>query len=191
MPGGHTYHTRPMSQDWSRRRDIDLLADERVCLDFVIPLAEFPRLRPQLAQAEDSASGRVCFESVQGTPVAELTVSARVMLTCQRCLAAVEYWVESNGRVAMVADGVEAERAPGGLETILAPERRISVRDLVEEELLLALPLAPLHENPRCASAELSQPVDASAAESRGAEDRQRPFERLGELMKRRTRAEE
>jgi uncharacterized protein len=180
-----------MSQDWSRRRDIDLLADERVCLDFVIPLAELPRLRPQLAQAEGSASGRVCFEPVQRTPVAELAVSARVMLTCQRCLAAVDYWVDSKGRVAMVADGAEAERAPAGLETILAPERRISVRDLVEEELLLALPLVPLHENPRCAPAELSQPADAAAGESRGGEERQRPFERLGELLKRGTRAEE
>jgi uncharacterized protein len=184
LPGVPTYHTRPMSQDWSRRRDIDLLADERVCLDFVIPLAELPRLRAQLAQDQGSASGRVCFERVQGTPVAELSVSARVTLACQRCLVPADYMLDCDGRVAMVADGLEAERAPAGLETILAPERRMSVRDLVEEELLLALPLVPLHEGPHCASAD-ARPSGAATGEPRGAEQRQRPFERLGELLKR------
>jgi uncharacterized protein len=174
-----------MSQDWSRRRDIDLLADDRVCLDFVIPLAELPRLRAQFAHAERSASGRVCFESVQGMPVAELTVSAPVTLVCQRCLTAVEYRLDCHGRVAMVADGLEAERAPAGLDTILAPERSISVRDLVEEELLLALPLVPLHEDPRCAPVGVSQPSGTSSGEPREGGERQRPFERLGELLKR------
>ncbi len=178
MPGVATYHTRPMSQDWSRRRDIDLLADERVRVDFDIPLEEFPRLRPQLAHATGSASGRVGFERVQGACVAEIAVATRVSLTCQRCLAPVDYPIDSAGSVAMVADAAEADRAPEGLETIFAPERRTSVRDLVEEELLLALPIVPLHANPDCAGAPGAQP----AAPARGG---QRPFERLNELLKR------
>ncbi len=176
MPGVPTYHTRPMSQDWSRRRDIDLLADEQAHIDFVIPLAELPRLRPQLAHADGSASGYVSFERVQGVPVAEVTVSARVMLACQRCLAPVEYLLRSGDRVAMVADDSEAGRAPAGLETTLAPDHRISARDLAEEELLLALPLVPLHDDPNC----------AAHGAGHGGEQRQRPFERLDQLLKRR-----
>jgi uncharacterized protein len=178
LPGVPTYHTRPMSQDWSRRRDIDLLADERVCVEFDIPLAEFPRLRSQLAHAAGSASGRVCFERVQGACVAEITLSARASLTCQRCLRPVECPIDCAGRVAMVADGAEADRAPQGLETILAPDRRMSVRDLVEEELFLALPIVPLHENPECARA----PGARAGGPAPGG---QRPFERLSELLKR------
>jgi uncharacterized protein len=170
-----------MSQDWSRRRDIDLLADEQARIDFVIPLAELPRLRPQLVQAEGSASGQVRFERVQGVPVAEITVSARTMLPCQRCLAPVEYLLRSGDRVALVADDTEADRAPAGLETTLAPDRRISVRDLAEEELLLALPLVPLHGDPNCAGKGGSHPGDP-----RGGEQRHRPFERLDQLFKRR-----
>jgi uncharacterized protein len=178
LPGGPTYHTRPMSQDWSRRRDIDLLADEHARVDFDIPLAEFPRLRPQLAQAAGSADGRIGFERVQGACVAEIAVSARVSLTCQRCLGPVDYPLRCASRVAMVGDGVEADRAPAGLETILAPERRISVRELVEEELLLALPIVPLHEDADCARA----PGVPSGGRVTGG---QRPFERLDELLKR------
>ncbi len=180
MRGVPTYHTRPMSQDWSRRRDIDLLADEQARIDFVIPLAELPRLRSQLRAAEGSASGHVSFERVQGVPVAEIAVSARVPLTCQRCLASVDYLLEGSDRVAMVADDAEAERAPAGLETTLAPDHRISARDLAEEELLLALPIVPLHDDPNCAGEAGSHPGDPL-----GGEQRQRPFERLDELFKR------
>jgi uncharacterized protein len=176
LPGGRTYHTRPMSQDWSRRRDIDLLADEQAHIDFVIPLAELPRLRAQLAQADGSVSGHVRFARVEGVPVAEVSVSARVMLACQRCLAPVEYLLRSGDRVAMVADNAEADRAPTGLEATLAPDRCISARDLAEEELLLALPLVPLHDDPNC----------APHGEGAGGEQRHRPFERLDQLLKRR-----
>ena len=178
LPGVPTYHTRPMSQDWSRRRDIDLLADERVRVDFAIPLADFPRLRPRLAEATGSARGRVGFERLQGACVAEIGVSTRVRLTCQRCLRPLDYPIECAGRVVMVADGAEADRAPQGLETTLAPERRTSVRDLVEEELLLALPIVPLHENPECARG-------PGAHRGGPATGGQRPFERLNELLKR------
>jgi uncharacterized protein len=181
LRGVPTYHTRPMSQDWSRRRDIDLLADEQARIDFVIPLAELPRLRPQLARAEGSASGHVSFERVQRVPVAEIAVSARVVLTCQRCLAPVDYPLQCSGRVALVADDAEADGAPVGLDTTLAPDHRISVRDLAEEELLLALPIVPLHDDPNCAGEEGSHPADPL-----GGEQRNRPFERLDQLIKRR-----
>ncbi|HTX24947.1 MAG TPA: YceD family protein [Steroidobacteraceae bacterium] len=170
-----------MSQDWSRRRDIDLLADEQVSVDFVIPLAELPRLRPQLATAASSASGHVRFDRLEGAAVAEIDVSACVTLTCQRCLGPVEYALHSAGRVAMVADAGQADRAPAGLETILAPERRLSVRDLVEEELLLALPIVPLHASADCGRSGASSPTEAASGE-----ERHRPFERLDELLKRR-----
>jgi uncharacterized protein len=181
LRGVPTYHTRPMSQDWSRQRDIDLLADEQARIDFAIPLVELPRIRLQLAQAEGTANGHASFERVQGTAVAEVQVTARVMLTCQRCLAPVDYLLQCGGRVAMVADDAEADRAPAGLDTILAPDHRISARDLAEEELLLSLPIVPLHDDPNCARKEGSQPADPI-----GGEQRHRPFERLEQLLKRR-----
>ena len=50
-----------------------------------------------------------------------------------------------TARVALIAAESEADRVPQEFETVLAPENRIRVRDLVEEELLLSLPLVPLH----------------------------------------------
>lgn len=160
-----------MSEDWSKPRDIDPLADGRVSIDFAIAIADFPRLRPQLARADGRVTGRVRFGREQGMPVADVEVSAQAELTCQRCLAPLVWPVQSSGRVVLVADATEAERAPEGLEPLFAPDHRISVRDLAEEELLLALPIVPLHAASTCAGS-------GSAGEAR-----HRPFERLNELL--------
>ncbi len=180
-----------MSEDWSKPRDVDPLADGRVDIEFTIAISDFPRLRSQLARAEGRVTGRVRFGRVEGVPVADVEISAQAELTCQRCLGPLAYPVESGGRVALVADAVEADRVPEGLESMLAPDHRISVRELAEEELLLALPIVPLHEGADCAAPGQAQ---TTAAVSRGTADREaadetrhRPFERLNELLKRRS----
>lgn len=184
-----------MSEDWSKLRDIDLLADGRVRLDFEIPLAEFPRLRAQLARAEGSVAGHVSFDREQGLPVADLTVAWRPVLLCQRCLEPLELALESQGRVALVADGVEADRAPAALETMHAPAHRLALRDLVEEELLLALPIVPRHSAVECGTAVSVDAESGGAAHSphrppgtagasEAPDEKQRPFERLNELFK-------
>lgn len=193
--GGGPYHTRPMSEDWSKLRDVDLLADGRVRLDFEIPLAELPRLRAHLARAEGSVSGHVRFERERGVPVAAVAVACRAALTCQRCLEPLELPVQSEGRVALVADDGEADRAPAELETIHAPGHRIALRDLVEEELLLALPIVPRHVaecGPERSADGQSGGATRSPERSSGTagsldeqEEKHRPFERLNELFKR------
>jgi len=170
-----------MSEDWSKLRDLDPLADGHARVDFRIPLAEFPRLAPALARREGHATGSVGFAREAGIAVADVEVKAHLALACQRCFGALAWPVRTAGRVALVAGGAEAERVPAELETVLAPDHRLSLRDLVEEELLLALPLVALHPEGECAQA-LGAPAPEQPAP---AEERHRPFAGLSELMKR------
>jgi uncharacterized protein len=174
-----------MSVAWSKLLDVGPLADERAEVDFSIPLKEFPRVLPLLAAPQGEAVGRVDFTREGRLAVAQVEVVARVQLTCQRCLGPVTCEVEGGGRAALVATPAEAERVPEPLETVLAPEYRISLRDLVEEELLLALHLVPRHEDDDCAGerAGAHQAGQGSAAEP--AAETHRPFGQLGELFKR------
>jgi uncharacterized protein len=169
-----TYDTRPMAEGWSKLLDIGPLADEGAEVDFSIPLKEFPRVLPLLAAPDGTARGRVNFAREGRLVVAQVTVKAEVALLCQRCLSPLNWTVDSTGRAALVATAAEAERVPEALETVLAPEHRISIQDLVEEELLLALPLVPRHENDECAG--------GSAGTS---DETHRPFGQLSELLKR------
>jgi uncharacterized protein len=168
-----TYDTRPMSAGWSKLLDIGPLADGRAQVDFSIPLKEFPRVLPSLADPGGEARGRVSFSREGRIAVAEVAVTADLSLLCQRCLAPLKWPVNSVGRAALVASNAEGDGVPETLETVLAPEHRISTRDLVEEELLLALPLVPRHQDDRC------------AGERAGADETNRPFAQLSELLKR------
>lgn len=172
-----------MSQAWSKLRDVDPLADGRVRIDFSIPLDALPRIRAQLRAGEGCVSGQARFDREQGMPIAIVAFSARVVLTCQRCLARLEQPLAGESRIALVADAAEAERAPSELEAVRAPDHRVRVRDLVEEEVLLALPIVPLHRVGACAPAGQAR---SSAREEAALERGNRPFERLDELLKRR-----
>ncbi|HTV78169.1 MAG TPA: YceD family protein [Steroidobacteraceae bacterium] len=171
-----------MSEGWSKLLDVGPLADGRAEIDFSIPLRHLPRVLPMLAAPDGEAVGRVAFSREGRIAVAATRVAAEVTLTCQRCLGPLVRRIEGSGRAALVATAAEAERVPDTVETVLAPDYRISLRDLVEEELLLALPLVPRHEDKDCAGD--SAGAGQGFAEEPPAET-QRPFGQLGELLKR------
>jgi uncharacterized protein len=99
---------------------------------------------------------------------------------CQRCLKPMRHAVTGHARIALVVSEAEADRVPPEFEPVHAPAGRIRLRDLVEEEVLLGLPLVPLHDDQReCA------PAAPLAPEADIANSMQTPFERLSELLKR------
>ena len=71
-----------------------------------------------------------------------------------------------------------AANVPPELETALAPDGRMRLADLLEEELLLALPAAPRHPEDNVRGSARSRSRRDSA------EPTQRPFADLGELLK-------
>jgi len=175
-----------MSEPWSQLSDVDRLADRQADVAFEIPLDQLPRVRVQLAGSGGKVRGVAHFRREAGFRIASLEMDGVATLVCQRCLEPMKWPLGGTARVALIAAESEADRVPQEFETVLALEDRIRVRDLVEEELLLTLPLVPLHADPsECAGREASKNVATVAAEAAPAPDTQRPFERLGELLKR------
>ena len=183
-----TYYTRPMSPPRSKPLahaglDVDRLSEAEADIDFAVPLAELPRLRAQLVSVDGEVRGRVHFRRMAGIAVAELTLSGTARLICQRCLEAMDVGVEAEAQVGLIATEEDAARVPEELEPVLAPEGRISVGELVEEELLLTLPIVPLHSQAEGGSCVVAEP--AREAVSGREEEVQRPFAQLAELLKR------
>jgi uncharacterized protein len=172
-----------MSEPWSQPSDVDRLADRQAEVAFEIPLSRLSRVQAQIAGARGTVRGAAHFRREAGFRVAELEMEGDAELICQRCLQPMMWPLEGESRVAIVAAESEADRVPQDFETVHAPDDRIRVSDLVEEELLLTLPLVPLHADPsECvAQEEVPAPVEEAAP----VPETQRPFERLGELLKR------
>ncbi|UCE30234.1 MAG: DUF177 domain-containing protein, partial [Burkholderiales bacterium] len=115
-------------------------------------VAEMPRVLPALA----SAAGQVQWsvrgspaEDAAGRPAAfiELELSGRVALGCVRCLEPVEVEIRSAQRFKIVREEVLAEREDAGVDDydVLASTGALDLAELIQDELLLALPIAPAH----------------------------------------------
>jgi uncharacterized protein len=139
-------------------------------------------LRSQIASVEGLVSGRVHFTRESGFVVADLSMSGVATMSCQRCLGAMNEPVSSEVRVALINAEADAGRVPEHLEPVLAAGGRVTIGELVEEELLLGLPIVPLHaEASECVVAEEVPAVKVEAPEP----TTQKPFAQLGELLKR------
>jgi uncharacterized protein len=166
---------------WAKPLDVDRLADSGAIVEFAVPLAELDGLCSLRAGVAGSVAGEAHFSRRQGVAVAELAVRGLATLECQRCMQPMGVPVDTTVRVALLASEVDAARAPADLEPVLAPGGRISIGELITEELLLTLPIVALHAGSAPCAA---PPGTAAADEQRGAETHQ-PFARLSELLKR------
>ena len=115
----------------------------------VLPLRGFERLRDTLASDE----GEVAYElkgvrDARGRPSLWLRVEATLQLRCQRCLGALAHEVKAEELLVLAATQAEIDADPTDVESpdrvLAAKEMRVA--DLVEDELILALPYAPRHE---------------------------------------------
>ncbi|RZL32411.1 MAG: DUF177 domain-containing protein [Rubrivivax sp.] len=111
-----------------------------------------------------------------------LTARAQVALTCQRCLQPVEAGIEIDRWLRFV--DTEAEAAALDVDSdddVLALPRHMDARELIEDELLLALPLVPRHDvcpEPLVHVDELDEPGTEEEAE------RPNPFAALAALKR-------
>jgi uncharacterized protein len=114
-----------------------------------LPLGSFARLQDVLAS--DAGDVRYSLRGVRdarGRPSLELRVRAKLELRCQRCLAPLVHEVDETALLVLAGSQAEIDADP---LTVDAPDRVIAakemdLRELIEDELILALPYAPRHE---------------------------------------------
>lgn len=76
-----------------------------------------------------------------------LKAGSAVQLECQRCLSPVETALEAERSLRFVAGERQAAALDAEIEDdVLALSKNLDLRELIEDELLLALPLVPRHE---------------------------------------------
>ena len=139
-----------------------------------MPLSGFPRLQDQLAS--DAGEVEYAVEGVldaRGRPILRLRVKGTLQLRCQRCLEAMPFEAEEEQLLVLAATQEEIDADPADAS---APDRvlggkQMVLADLVEEQLILALPYAPRHA--RC-----------DAAGGKGKEGKVSPFAELRGLLR-------
>jgi uncharacterized protein len=119
--------------------------------DGVSPVAQMPRLAADCADH----SGEIAWTldggtNAHGHPQLRLTVRGTVQLVCQRCLAPFAFPIDSDSLLVLGKDDQEADQIEQLLDDesidVIVGSRACDLRDLIEDEALLALPQAPKHE---------------------------------------------
>jgi len=117
----------------------------------VTPVAEMSRLNKDCADQ----SGEIAWTvdgttSKQGYPQLTLAVSGTVQLMCQRCLTPFAYPMDSSTVLILGKDDTHADEIEEALDDdsidVIVGSRSCDMRDLIEDEALLALPQVPKHE---------------------------------------------
>jgi len=85
-----------------------------------------------------------------GEPMLALEVHGSCRLICQRCLDALEYPVALTSQLKLQSGEVDEFSDDGEEFDTIAADRHLDVVGLIEEELLLALPISPRHAEGEC-----------------------------------------
>lgn len=149
------------------------LADEGVRLYGTLPGSEMSRLH-ELAlpnSRPEQVAVDLQFERTgQGVRRMHGTIRTQVVMACKRCLKPLTVEVVAQSLFVLVQPG-EAE--PEECESLVV-EAALSLAELVEDELLLAMPMSPGHVEGQC---EVAYPVTVGKAPV--AEKRTNPFAEL------------
>lgn len=156
------------------------LAEAGAQLSGNLPLRQFQRLRQILADDAGEIAVELNFEVDElGVPVVLGNISASLALTCQRCLEAFAFPVNQEIALAWVRTTQEADKLPLRYEPYLVEETPVILNDVIEDELLLALPQIPMHEEAQCPASKLLKQANTATNEP---EHNDNPFSVLEKL---------
>lgn len=85
------------------------------------------------------------------------TIAGGVNLVCQRCLKELHFPLDLKFSLGIVSSEAEIERLPEGYEPLLVTGEPLQTVEVIEDEVLLAVPAIPLHQG--CETGYVNQPM--------------------------------
>ena len=147
--------------------------------DGQVSLAELTRLQGLVADTDGECSYSLEFgrDEVLRVSYVELTIDTALPLTCQRSMQRFLLPVKVTQRLGLIRDEDEESSLPEEYEALLVPEDgQLRPLDLVEDELVLAVPVVPLSPD--------GEAVDKDWAPSEEETKKANPFAALAALKK-------
>jgi uncharacterized protein len=168
---------------------LEPLCKEGGSLEGSWPLAALTRLGESFSAAADGSVRWALDASLRQPTVGapqmwvQLTAQAVVPLQCQRCLGPLAQRVEVDRAIRFVHGEDLAARLDEETEDdVMSVPAALDLQDLVEDELILALPIVPRHEGP-CPQPLAPEAVQA-IADTLPASEQPHPFAALAVLKR-------
>jgi len=151
-----------------------------------LPLSRMRRLAESIEDEAGNIDIDLKFDvDMNGVAILEGQVSCSLQLRCQRCMQPMTWPVDVAFKLALVESEAELDALGEQYEPLLLEDDLVSIADIVEDELLLALPIVPRHAedecqlvNPAAEPVEQAQPAEAEPSPENN------PFAVLAELQR-------
>ncbi|EKE72214.1 23S rRNA accumulation protein YceD [Gallaecimonas xiamenensis] len=157
-------------------------AQRRDDYDGMVPVTELTRLM----ELSEARQGEVdvqlhCGVDAQGLVFTSGKAAVELELVCQRCNGPLSFLAEVDFAYTPVFAKTVIEELPEAYEPVDLDENgEIDVRKLIEDELILALPLVAMHAQDQCAVSS----SEMSFGKIEPADERPNPFAVLEQLKK-------
>ena len=148
-------------------------------------LERLPRFADCLASPDGEVNGKLRF-GLTGTGRRVITgsVSATVEVVCQRCLEPLSLELADTIQLALVESESQIDSLEAEWDPWMVDGPKISIASLLEEQLMLCMPLVSYHRDERCVKALEYQQRKEPLDDSSGDRAAQNPFEVLKVLKK-------
>ena len=116
-----------------------------------VELASLPRIRE--AAASDEIDVQISLKFVvdrSGRKQIEGSLAAKLEMTCQRCLQAAPLELQESIKLALLVSEDQINGLDPEWDPWITTEPKLELADLVEEQLMLALPIVHMHEDINC-----------------------------------------
>jgi len=126
-------------------------AEQSLRLEGVVKIIDMHRLSASLNSTNEPVAVKLEFGvDEQGITFVKGHLKTTLILQCQRCMEPFVYEIISNFVLGVVNSLEEVDSLPEGYEPALAKDGLLALRELVEDELILNLPIIPRHEPDIC-----------------------------------------
>lgn len=130
--------------------DLRALARDERNFQATVPVAAFARLASTLMQPVGNLSFEFQGErDDEGKLYVDLQIQGDLVLQCQRCLEALTWSCDVQNRLLLLGPGeqVPEDELENDDADAIELEARTNLLELIEDEVILALPIVPRHEN--------------------------------------------
>lgn len=155
------------------------LADAGRRFEGSIDLAGLARLVPLLVTDEGQLQVSLEFDRDEaGIRYLAGQVRGRLRLICQRCMQPLDFEVDNRFRLGLVHGEEDGQRLPPSYEPLIVASEPMPTAQIVEDEVLLALPIVVMHQEPHpCAAPKQVEPLPEGM-------QRENPFAVLAQLKR-------
>lgn len=159
-------------------------AQKRATFDGIVPLVTLTRLTDSLVSSEGDVDVVVnCGTDEQGLVFIEAQARCQVQVKCERCSEHMSMELNTSFAYTPIRSDKDSahDDIPERYEVVEKNEHgEVNLRQLVEDELILALPLFPMHDEGYCDPTK----VQMSWGEIEPEPEKPNPFAILQELKK-------